>query len=178
MNKFYLLLGLTIWVSNASFGLSHGSEIHKDHDDDLVSRDSSAEESKSEPATPQHNIAMINESYKKVLPLFRRACFDCHSDQTVFPWYFKLPVVSGIITRDIEEAKSHIIFGPDYPFQGHGNLLSDLDAIFEVIRSDSMPPLRYKIMHWDSFLNKDEKNKIYQWIESAKKNLNQKPLAQ
>ena len=70
MNKFYLLLAFSIWVSNASFGLSHGSETHKDHDDDLVSRDSPAEELKAGASTQYHNIALINESYQKVLPLF------------------------------------------------------------------------------------------------------------
>ncbi|MBD65082.1 MAG: hypothetical protein CME62_07740 [Halobacteriovoraceae bacterium] len=110
----------------------------------------------------------INESYQKnVKPIFQKACYNCHSQNVDYPWYYPIPGVQDLIDSDIEEAKKHLIFTGSYPFRGHGNPKSDLKAIKKVIQDGSMPPLRYQVMHWESFLNSEEKEKVYSWIESA-----------
>ena len=51
--------------------------------------------------------AIIQNDFETLEQTFERACFDCHSTGVVFPWYYRLPMVKGLIDDDISEAKEH-----------------------------------------------------------------------
>jgi hypothetical protein len=42
--------------------------------------------------------------------LFHRACFDCHSNETVWPWYSHVAPVSWLVTRDVNDGRRHVNF--------------------------------------------------------------------
>ncbi len=111
-------------------------------------------------------LAQINEHYvREVRPVFLKSCFDCHSANTRYPWYYDLPIATQIIDRDIREARKHIDMTAGFPFKGHGTPLEDLEAIEKVVNEGSMPPWRYRILHRGSRLTDDEKGQIMQWIQ-------------
>lgn len=115
-------------------------------------------------------LAQVNESYvRDVKPIFLKKCMDCHSDQTRFPWYSSIPGVEQLIQSDIKEAKEHIDMSKDFPFAGHGEPIEDLEELLETVNTGSMPPLRYKILHWGSGLTETEKKTIRQWIREGLK---------
>ncbi len=72
--------------------------------------------------------------------LARRACFDCHSNETVWPWYSNIAPVSWLIRRDVEEGRSELNFSEWHRYQ-------EADEVVEVIREGEMPPLSYVILH-------------------------------
>lgn len=112
--------------------------------------------------------AEINAAYKPgIKKVLLRACGDCHSDQTRYPWYSSLPFVGQWIEADIKEAKEHLDISGDFPFKGHGSPKEDLEAIKEVLVDDSMPPKSYGYMHWSDRLTDDEKDKIHKWLNSS-----------
>ena len=113
----------------------------------------------------------INKRYLvSVKSIFQSKCMDCHSDKTNYPWYSGIPGVKTLIESDIAEAKKHLNMTGDFPFKGHGTIREDLDAIQKAIDEDSMPPLRYRSMHWNSKLTSEEKVTVSDWIkESLKK---------
>lgn len=122
----------------------------------------------------QDRLTQVNESYvRDVKPIFSKKCMDCHSDQTRFPWYSSIPGAKQLIRRDIKEAKEHMDMSRDFPFAGHGEPVEDLNAIQETVVNDSMPPFRYKIMHWGSGLTEAEKKTVRDWIEKGLKILSQ-----
>jgi hypothetical protein len=43
-------------------------------------------------------------------PLAKRACFDCHSNETVWPWYSNIAPASWLIYRDVAEGREHFNF--------------------------------------------------------------------
>lgn len=117
-------------------------------------------------------LSAINRSYlETVKPLFKRSCFDCHSTETNYPWYAKLPGAGWLIERDISEARSHLDMTADFPFKSHSTPEKDLEAIRDSVTEASMPPLRYRALHWDSALSDDEKRKAVDWIEQSLKQL-------
>lgn len=113
-------------------------------------------------------LLQINEEYKKnIRSIFQKSCFDCHSQQTRYPWYYKIPGVKGLIDIDLAEAKKHINLTNNFPFQGHGLSEEDLSAIRKSLEGSTMPPFRYRILHPNSSLTSEEKQKIYDWIEKS-----------
>ncbi len=113
-------------------------------------------------------IKAINSEYvKKIKPTFKRKCFDCHGTVNKLPWYSKIPGPKQIINHDIEEAKKHMDMSEDFPFKGHGTQKEDLESLRNTVDKNTMPPLRYKIMHWKSSLTKKEKKLIENWVEES-----------
>lgn len=97
--------------------------------------------------------------------IFKKACYDCHTNQTVFLWYYKLPIVKNIIDDDIAEAKQHLEMSSGFPFGGHGKPADDLLAIRHVINDDEMPPFKYSMIHWNAKLTDEEKDSIVTWVD-------------
>lgn len=112
--------------------------------------------------------ARINEDYlANVKPIFQQSCFNCHSTQTIYPWYAKLPGAKQLIEADVTEAKRHLDFTADFPFGSHSSPPEDLVAIGKSIRDASMPPLRYRVMHPSSKLSSEEILKVEKWINES-----------
>lgn len=117
-------------------------------------------------------LKKINSAYiRDVKPIFQKKCFDCHSGETRYPWYAKLPIAKTMIEGDIQEAKSHLDFSNDFPFKGHGSPQEDLEEILRSVKSDEMPPLRYRILHWGSKVTPEEKATIQAWVAESQKPL-------
>ena len=118
-------------------------------------------------------LEAIKDSYKKnVKSILQRSCFDCHSQSPNLPWYHSLPLVRDLLESDMKEAKIHLDFSNDFPFKGHGSPMEDLKAIGETIEDKSMPPFRYKIMHWNSGLSEEERKTVLKWIDESQAILN------
>lgn len=126
----------------------------------------------------QAKFFQINEEYKKrVKTIFQKSCFDCHSQQTRYPWYYKLPGIKQKIDSDIMEGGKHLDLTHDFPFHGHGSPRKDLAAIKKVVSGGTMPPFRYKIMHIGGSgrgLTEEEKRAILEWIDLSQKMLDMK----
>lgn len=69
----------------------------------------------------------------------------------------------------MKEAKEHLDFTNDFPFQGHGSPKEDLEAIADSMRDESMPPFRYRIMHWKTQLTDQEREMILKWAQNGNK---------
>jgi len=111
----------------------------------------------------------INEGYlKDIKPIFVKKCFDCHSSQTVFPWYYKIPGVQQWIQDDIEEAKEHLDMDSNFPFKSHATPIEDLEEIDETIRNGEMPPYAYRLIHSGSALSPEEREAVHRWVEHGK----------
>jgi hypothetical protein len=131
---------------------------------------------------PKHNqevqLKRINAMYlERVKPIFQKKCFDCHSGETSYPLYANLPIAKSIIDNDIREAKKHLDFSNDFPFQGHGTPKEDLEEILESVTDGDMPPLKYRVLHWGSKVTQDEIQVIRDWVNEGKKIL-ETPLSQ
>ena len=99
--------------------------------------------------------------------LLRRGCGDCHSNDTRFPWYAKLPLIDTMIANDISEAQEHLDISSGFPFKGHGNPIEDLKAIRVVLQNNTMPPLSYRLLHRSQKFTEKEKTSIFRWIEES-----------
>ena len=138
-----------------------------------VSAHGNHDKSTESPARPaseveKEKLRQINLDYvSTVKPIFDKSCFDCHSSATRFPWYSDLPGAKQLIQKDVSEAKTHVDMTNDFPFESHGTPKEDLEAIRDSVRDGSMPPFRYRIMHWGSGLNDEEKARVLDWIEKS-----------
>lgn len=159
-----LMIGLAIAMLMSPVIFSHGGEHHGDESEEGV-----------EGGTPSDSLANIKDSifvsidagFQRLSPIFKHSCFNCHSDQTDYPWYHKLPIAKQIIDGDIKTARKHLDMSNGFPFGGHAGPADDLAAIKEQVDEGDMPPFSYRMMHWGSKPSAAQADSIAAWVDSS-----------
>ncbi|MFT3693463.1 MAG: heme-binding domain-containing protein [Kofleriaceae bacterium] len=82
--------------------------------------------------------------------LAKRACFDCHSNETKWPWYASVAPMSWVVQRDVEAARDTLNFSE----WDHPQALAE-EAGSSIVRGD-MPPRKYMAAHPEANLTQAE----------------------
>ena len=95
----------------------------------------------------------------------RRACFDCHSNETRWPWYSRLPIASWLIERDVKTGRSQLNFSrwAEYNRFARAELL---DKVCERVTAGEMPLRQYLMLHGDARLSKTDVDGLCEWSRS------------
>lgn len=91
--------------------------------------------------------------------LAERACFDCHSNETEWPWTSHIAPTSWLIQHDVEEGREHLNFS-EWSIGGG----EDGEEMAEVIYEGEMPLAIYLITHPEARLSEDEKQRLAQGL--------------
>lgn len=95
----------------------------------------------------------------RLAPALRESCYDCHSNQTRWPWYTAIQPARYIIVKDVEEGRAELNFdnwaGMD-PKQRSKKLLKSADEIIE----GEMPPKSYVVLHPSALLSQQAKEQL------------------
>ncbi len=93
--------------------------------------------------------------------LAERACFDCHSNQTVWPWYAHVAPVSWLIQHDVDDGRAHVTFSE------WDRLQRGLRGVRNDVMSGKMPPWYYLPMHPRARLSNAEKESLLQGLTAT-----------
>jgi Haem-binding domain len=100
-------------------------------------------------------------------PIITRACRDCHTDQTHWPWYSRLPGVSFVIEHDVRKGKEHLNFST-WSMNSKGKpTRNQLQEVCDAVSDNAMPPRSYRFMHPKSRLSDREVDALCQWSDIA-----------
>lgn len=110
---------------------------------------------------------------KKVQTILKNACFDCHSNNTYYPWYSKIQPVRWMMDTHIKEGKAEINFS-EFGNYSTRSQISKLNGIANSIKDDIMPLSSYKLMHKSANLSTSEKNLIINWALQTSDSLSAK----
>lgn len=94
--------------------------------------------------------------------LASRACYDCHSNETVWPWYSYFPPVSKTILRDVVEGRRRLNFS-----EWGTRRFEEPWEISEVIAEGQMPPKAYLPLHPKANLTNVEKQALIQGFQAT-----------
>lgn len=133
MKKFLKRLFYALLVT---FGLIQLVPYGRDHDNPAVLRD-----------TP-----WPDEESRKIAVA---ACYDCHSNQTVWPWYSQIAPVSWLVQHDVDDGRKHLNFSDWDKWKRRG-----MGEYEEVLAEDEMPPWFYLPAHPEAKLNQAQKDKF------------------
>jgi mono/diheme cytochrome c family protein len=101
---------------------------------------------------PVQNEPAWNEPRTRELAV--GACFDCHSNETIWPWYSNVAPVSWLVQRDVDEGRSRLNFSE------WGRRRQEGHEAAEIVREGEMPPWQYKLMHSSARLPAEEKDAL------------------
>jgi len=94
--------------------------------------------------------------------LFRRACFDCHSNETIWPWYAKVAPLSWLVTRDVNNGREKLNFSTFNQLS-----LREQEAIkvriWKKVQNGDMPPPFYMLGHPNGRVGTNDHAMLRKW---------------
>ena len=111
-----------------------------------------------------YNFFTANEVPPGVETLLRNACFDCHSQETTYPWYSKVAPVSWLLARDVRHGRHHLDFS-NWSSLEKRKKLNVLDDISDEVKGGDMPLEIYVPMHPSARLTDADRKMIIDWAD-------------
>jgi hypothetical protein len=107
---------------------------------------------------------------KNIDTQLKTSCYDCHSNNTHYPWYNKIQPVAWFMEGHIDEGKEELNFSE---FGGYSKRRqkSKLKSIMSQIRDDEMPLWNYTLIHRDAKLSEKDKELLEEWLTNLRDNL-------
>jgi mono/diheme cytochrome c family protein len=93
--------------------------------------------------------------------MVRRACFDCHSNETVWPGYAQIAPMSWLIQRDVDEGRQMLNFSEWQRPQ------EEAQEAAESVEKGEMPPWTYTLLHPRARLSADERLALIKGLEAT-----------
>jgi hypothetical protein len=106
----------------------------------------------------------------EIQALFERSCRDCHSNETIWPWYSHLAPVSWLVANDVHDGRKHFNLSEwgNYPEE---KKLRKLGEICEEVKNEDMPDDKYALIHRSARLDKQQRAMLCDWVETTRKPL-------
>lgn len=104
------------------------------------------------------------ETVKNVL---RSSCYDCHSNNTEYPWYSNIAPVSFWIADHIKKGKRDLNFSEWEKYKVN-NKSHKLEEVVETVDSGFMPLTEYTWTHANARLTDDQRKEVIEWAEKTR----------
>jgi hypothetical protein len=116
------------------------------------------------------NFTKVYNVPKNVEIILRTSCYDCHSNNTNYPWYSYIQPARFFMESHIKEGKENLNFNEwgNYSNRKQNN---KLDRIAKQIESNEMPLSSYTMIHKNATLSATQKKEIINWISQLKDSL-------
>jgi hypothetical protein len=123
--------------------------------------------SRTNPVTdPARAIAAHVAMPAAVQSTLTRSCFDCHSNQTRWPWYSGVAPVSWFVIGHVNDARRVLNFS-DWEAHGTRTPGPPLERICREVESGGMPLSSYLLMHRDARLSAEDTSLLCAWADQA-----------
>lgn len=125
---------------------------------------------------PAKNIAAGNSANditakytvpQDVQAVFKASCYDCHSNNTSYPWYNNIQPVAWWLADHIKEGKKELNFS-EFASYRIGRQYRKLEEINKEIEEGEMPLESYTIIHGNAKLSEQQKTSVTNWVNALR----------
>ncbi|HJY21380.1 MAG TPA: heme-binding domain-containing protein [Hanamia sp.] len=106
----------------------------------------------------------------EVHQILKVSCYDCHSNNTYYPWYWQVQPVMWFMNDHINEGKRHLNFS-EFSSYAARRRYKKLKEISKEIKSGDMPLRSYTMIHRDAVLSPAQKITVENWINASLKEM-------
>ncbi|MCC7297195.1 MAG: heme-binding domain-containing protein [Bacteroidia bacterium] len=116
---------------------------------------------------PKKDFLAMNSASDEIKNILKIACYDCHSSQTVYPWYSEIAPISWWLKDHVNEGRKELNFSE------WGNYKSrkqdhKLEECAEMVEEGEMPLNSYTWTHKKAILNEEQKGTLVRWFNSLR----------
>ena len=103
---------------------------------------------------------------ENVQAILKKACFDCHSNNTVYPWYSHIQPIGFWLNNHINEGKEELNF-TEFNSYENKKARKKMEKVISSQEKGWMPLSSYTLIHKDAILSSDEKKTVIDWAKSV-----------
>lgn len=121
-------------------------------------------------AKSEARLTSLYEVPQEVEKVLATSCYDCHSNNTEYPWYNKIQPVAMYLSSHVEDGKRHLNFSEF----GNYSLKKQKKKLKEVsheVEDGEMPLSSYTLIHWDAGLSEADKELLIDWADNLNSSL-------
>tara|TARA_B100001059_G_scaffold217903_1_gene237603 strand:- start:405 stop:857 length:453 start_codon:yes stop_codon:yes gene_type:complete len=116
---------------------------------------------------PKTDFMLVNSVPDHIKSKLQTSCYDCHSNNTQYPWYNKVQPIAWFLEDHIKEGKAELNFN-EWDSLSNRRKKSKLRSIIKQIENDEMPLDSYTLIHREASFSEAEKQELIQWVERLK----------
>ena len=114
-----------------------------------------------------HDIITKYAIPQDVLASLKTSCYDCHSNNTNYPWYNNIQPVAWWLANHVEDGKKDLNFSEFTSYRISKQYIK-LEQINNLVKKDEMPLESYTWIHKDAVLNQQQKLAIANWVTNLR----------
>jgi len=111
----------------------------------------------------ENDISNTFDIPKNIQLILETSCYDCHSNNTEYPWYNKIQPISYFMEGHINEGKEELNFSEVGSYSNR-RLKSKFKSIISQIDDEEMPMFSYTLIHRNAILSEENKKEIKNWV--------------
>lgn len=119
---------------------------------------------------PKTDFVWVHDMPDNISQLLLTSCYDCHSNNTEYPWYNKLQPMAWLLADHITHGKEELNFSKWEEYSNRRKN-SKLKSIISQVEDDEMPLSSYTFIHRDAVLSKTEKALLVDYMKELKNSL-------
>ena len=119
------------------------------------------------PVDPAERIEASVAIPENVATILKRSCNDCHTNETVYPWYANITPVNWWLKSHFEHGREHLNFSTWSKYTPQQKE-KRLEEICEVVESGEMPLPSYLWGHRDAVLSAEDSKLLCEWARVSK----------
>jgi len=124
-------------------------------------------------AVSQNDITLHFNLPENVQTILKKSCYDCHSNNTVYPWYNNVQPVALWLSNHVNDGKRELNFS-EFASYAAKKQYRKLKTIIETIKKSEMPLNTYLWIHKDAILTNDQQTILSNWADSLSKEIKMK----
>jgi hypothetical protein len=105
-----------------------------------------------------------------IIAFLRRSCYDCHSNETRWPWYGRIAPLSTMMRRDVVKARAAVNFS-EWPGDKKRLAAGSMLAMCSAVKSGNMPKRRYVLLHPGAKPSPAEVARVCEWTAAEARRL-------
>lgn len=106
----------------------------------------------------------LNENHE-VHKLLKTSCYDCHSNNTTYPWYSKIAPVSWYLENHVRGGKKHLNFS-EWKYLEDNKKAHKVEECIEMLEKKEMPLKSYLLVHQDAKLSESQRQTLIDFFKS------------
>ncbi len=122
------------------------------------------------PVDPARTLAAQLPVPGHVSAVLQRACRDCHSHETIWPWYSQVAPVSWLVIRHVNEGRRELNLSVWGQYEARRQVRK-LKEICDQVRTEKMPISSYLLLHPKARLSEQERSWLCEWTETIRERL-------
>lgn len=115
----------------------------------------------------KNDITTLYAVPQDVQHILKTSCFDCHSNNTVYPWYAEVQPVTWWLNSHIQDGKKDLNFS-EFASYSPRRQYRKLEEVNELVKENEMPLDSYLWIHKDAKLTDQQKLTLASWVEAVR----------